>query len=549
MINIVSLSSIIILLFFIPLAWSKQVNANYYTTKTFLFYFTTSLSFIWLFIRSKEIKFPKLNKTIWIPLFFILCFNLFYPLMMPHWGYALFSFKFYCVLFLTLFLYNLDFDPQMLWKKLYIPFILMVIGVLFFTFYDIYRFRIVQDNLEPWMVLGSFGNVNMLAEFFIMFLPLIYYWTLQQDQFPKFLKLAVFCIWFFVVLYARSRSSWIGLGLWFAIMLWFRISKQHIIALAISLGLFFLITMTPATNNNVVQAKSNSFAERISLYQSSFDLISEAPLGVGIGTFINKIIPYRVIQDFKPYEYEYADQPHSEWLKWTLQYGWLGIILIAVMLFGILTKVLPSKNLHFYGAIAVLIPQLTFQFPFENPATNLVLCLYFAWGLKEFFTPHQLKISNPMKSFFVFIGLIGVLNSGLFISSVYIESQYPKDIDKTSIICDLYPINVRPCNMRNNQLIQTNTTAARLAMFEKLPFYYFTSDFQRSLPIYLQAIKNEMAMCNSLQIYQMIYAAQKSFETKTLEFCNSKYPKPFTFITPKQFLIDYYNWTEKTLSN
>lgn len=543
-----------ILFALVPLVWSKQINGNYFNAKLFSVYFLSGLCLLLTSVILKKRPQLKLKKSLLGCCLFLASYMILQPLFSENAFSILYIFKplTFCVFAYYFYVTDIDTDER---STLFNLFNWAMTGIVLTLtaaqLYEIYQIRFIQDSLEQGRILGTFGNVNMLSEFFILALPLVYFWSNDKSTISAHLKTLTLALWIFIILYTRSRSTWIGLGLFAAYMVYNNLNKKilmrDLIVFSVSLIMYFICVLLPASGGEIVDhVKKNSFAERLSLYKASVELISDRPLGIGLGNFTNEIIPYRLKQDFKPYEYEFADQPHSEVLKWGLQYGVFGLLICIIFLFLIFLNLLKTKNIFLLSAFLVIIPQIAFQFPFENPASLLVIALYFGYWLKTQ-KGSDTDLTFKVRSVFAVLSLILLVNSLLFISAIVVESQFKDDLEKSALLCKLYPINQRNCNHKNVLLLQNNQTAQfRSELKTEINYSYLTSDLQRILPMYFLKMNDEKRLCENALIYELMYPAQRHFESKDLTYCR-KYPVPLKFENPMQFRADYRLWLEKSV--
>jgi O-antigen ligase len=544
------IAAIIMILWLIPLAWSRQVNANYFTTKLFLFYAVSGLALAFMAIFQSKINFLKVSSTkaLWVPILLLLGFNLAQPLAFANWGFILFAFKFFALLALILFFVNINIEKFIGSKLSTVMTLTITVTVIAVSLNQFYDFRIERGINESWHILGTFGNINMMAEFLLLSLPLVSLWVRDEKYLPRPLKILIFSLWIFLIVYARSRSGWLSLALWSGFILILSPSKNDIISLLVGVSLYFAANLIPSTQDNVAAAKSNSFAERLSLYKATAELVVDRPLGIGVGTFSNEIIPYRMKQDFPPPEFEFADQPHSEILKWFAQYGWVGGFLCLFLIGFIVRNLWLSKDVLLGGAFVAMVPQLLFQFPFENPATLLLLAFYFAIWIGRKKWTQEVHLRPMARLSMIVVGLIIIVNGFLFFSAVLVESQFKKDLQLSESMCALFPINIRNCN--NTTLLYTeqkNLTAARQILKQNRPYAYFASDFQRMFTFLFQFDADKRAMCEMIHVYNTVYKNQRNFPQEIVKACQPV-PVPFRYEAPEQFKTSYVEWLDKKLN-
>lgn len=531
--------------FLIPLVWSRYLNANFVSAKFFLVYLVSSFS---LFASSKELIWPKCPRPLFYSLATLIVLQLSSPLLSGAWVDILYVFKFLSFTFLAYYFYSLRIDLTCFLKKFDLILFLTAFAILGVAAYDFYVLRVEELDVTSGFLLGSFGNVNMLAEFLVLTLPLIHLWGRTKTKTPQILKDALMLGWFFFIIYCRSRSAWIGLGLW---VIWCLTQKtfswKEAALLLIAFVGFHVSFYFPHIENTNAQAKTNSFAQRLHLYMTTVKLIADHPIGIGVGQYFHEIVPYLVNSDFRPLEYVYFDQPHSEFLKWAVQFGWVGVILPVVVLGYLGFYTWKQKNFFLLSSLIVLLPQLAFQFPFENPASLLYLAFLFAVALRIFPEAKEVCLAWWKRLAFFGVALVGLVHACLFVTSIFFETSHGNNVTYIKGACELYPINLNGCFFRDQFLIGTNRLEDSRAVlkqdFEKFPFH---AGLMRILPAFLKSTNDNQKICESVLIYDFVYDKQTFFNTQILKAC-SAYKVPVTYYTAEQFRDDYVKWIRKVL--
>lgn len=560
---------IFILLCLIPLAWSSRVNANYFTMKSFLLYLVGGLSFLVMaFQKEKRLSLPAQGWK-WLAAFFI-GLQIIYAFV---FGFPLGLFalpKFLSLLGIVLFLSSLQGDLSSFLKK-YEWLVLAFFGVLFILTSRDFVTQLMDFGLQYQAVsiIHPFGNVNMLSEFYLLCLPLAYYWLSQKNEIAKSVKVIVFVVVNVVLLATKSRSAYLGLGLWWA--LWFyqtyfqHRAKLFLAALAVAIfaGGFFVYK----TNLSLGAYKSYSSQERMNFYRSSVDLILDHPLGVG-SQFSTQIVPYRLQYPVGPSEGEYPDQPHSEILKWGVEFGWLGLMMSLITLGLMAHRIAQQGSFLLKGAGLVILPQLFFQFPFENPATVVVLALYlylFAQSLPQ----QTVAWKKPVKAISFIVGLAVVYYSVVFIASIYLESNYPHSLTKTMQACRLNPSYLRGCVRKNYNLLKDRQNVeVKKNLKEDMQVNYYAADYLKvlsdsvsegslepdlvmqdesltSISVY-DSIENQARTlektCQIHHVYAFIYKGQQHYSEDDVKSCKD-IAAPFDLkLSPREFDREYKSW-------
>jgi O-antigen ligase len=560
---------IFILLCFIPLAWSSRVNANYFTIKSFLLYLVGGLSFLAIAFQKKDrLSLPahewKWLAGLFVGLQIIYAFTFGFPL-------GLFALpKFLSLIAIVLFLSSIQFDLSLFLKKqewLIVAFF----GVLFILTSRDFASQVMDLGLkyQSGMVLHPFGNVNMLAEYYLLCLPLVYYWLTQKNEIAKSVKVIAFVLINVVLLATKSRSAYLGLGLWWVLWLYQTYFQQRAklflttLAMVILIGSAFVYKADFSLGVN----KSYSLQERLNFYRSSIDLILDHPIGVG-SQFATQIVPYRLQYPVGPTESEYPDQPHSEILKWGVEFGWLGLVMSLVTLGLIAHRIARHGSFLLKGAGLVILPQLFFQFPFENPATVVLLALYlylFAQSLPQ----QQVMWSKKIRSLSLIVGLGVVYYTIIFISSIFIESNYPHSLTKTTQACRLNPSYLRGCVRKNYNLLKDRQySEVKKSLKEDMRLNYYAADYLKvlsdsvsegslepdlvmqdesltSISVY-DSIENQSRTleknCQIHHVYAFIYKDQQHYSEDDVKSCKD-IAAPFDLkLSPAEFDREYKSW-------
>lgn len=527
-------------IFLIPLVWSRYLNANYVSAKFFLLYFIAAFS---LFVSSKAITLPVLPRILMFSLLGLGVLHFVSPLVSGQWVHILYMFKFLSFLFLAYYFYGLKMDIEVVLKRFDGLFLLTGLGIFALAGYDFYNLRIAQLDIASGFLLGSFGNVNMLAEFLILSLPLVHLWGQTRTKTPQVLKDILFWGWLFFIFYCRSRSAWMGLGLW---AIWGltqkKISWKEVGLLGLAFVSYQLAIHLPHIENIETNVKSDSFSQRLHLYITTLKLIADHPFGVGVGQYFNQIMPYLVNSDFKPAEYVYFDQPHSEFLKWAVQFGILGFVLPFLVLGYLVWFAFKEKNFFLCGSFLVLLPQLAFQFPFENPTSLLYLAFLFALALRLFPQRVDLTLIWWKRIPLILLGLIGIFHATLFVTSIFFETSHNNNLSYVESACELYPVNMNGCFVRDQFLINTNQMGpVKRALIEDIEKFPYHAGIMRILPAYLRVTQDNQKICEAVLIYDYIYAKQTFFNAEIMQAC-ARYQVPVIHHSPEQFNNDYIKW-------
>lgn len=544
---------IALILFLLPIVWSRQVNANYLSAKTFFMYFGASIALFALPEQLSMKAWPKVFSGLLAALFVYHVSYYFWGEGFQ-WSNLFLLFKMLAFVSLAVYFYSLDLRVSNLFAKASYPFLAMWVFILYVTFEQVIRLRFVDINPRTDAILSTFGNVNMFSEFAVLCMPFLLVWTRYKDRIPELIKLFVLFAVTFLLIYCRSRSVWIGLVIWIGFLFFNGLKKSEMIAFAAALVLFIVAHLTTPGVDTINKFAPQYFSERASLYEGSFQLLLDRPFGIAPGQFMNEIVPYLIDKQAPSNEFAYFDQPHSEFFKWGIQFGWAFLALSVAFLIALMyelyrkyrTDESPNKieSEFFIGSFLLLAPQLAFQFPFENPASILMMALTFG----VFMSSYHEKMRVSLKYASVFIGLLataGIVNAFFFAGSIFTESHFSNSADLMNIVCRYYPVNFRACYFKDRDLLDMKNIEGFKnefkTDFKNNPLF---CDNLRLLPEYMNYSKDMKKTCEALLLYKMIYRAPTHFLPASYEACVNVQP-PFKFESGEQFGREFRNWFER----
>lgn len=546
---------LIAIVFYIPLAWSRQLNANYVSAKFFLLYLVSAIS---LLVSFRQLIIPQLSKFLWTIFIALFALHLIAPLISGRPTDYIYLSKFlaFCAMSYYFYTRKTQSMDQVFNRVTYLVFTTVVL-ILTFALMDFYKFRIVDLNLQSGYLLGSFGNVNMMSEFLVLTTPFIFYWVRFKDRVPILVKIILFTAWIFFIMYCRSRSTWIGLGLWATWEMFRGGRRKDLIALPIAMALYFFAMNTHSVPKDQADVKKDSFKERVSLYKATAELIKDSPLGVGLSHFDSYLVPYQHETESKPNEYLHYDQPHSEILRWTAQLGWFGILLVMGAAFSAMAvlfrrkkeekpEVSVKKN-FLIASVLVLAPQVLFQFPYHNPASILYLSFTFSLFLSLFSVRNEILLKWKMRVPIFILSIFGVLHAFAFVTSIYYESTQNEDFEKISFACAIYPINQNACFLKTYHLIKDRKfKEARNELQWGFDRFLYHRGLLRLLPSYLKNTSSDKNTCEAVLVYQLLFPAQKFFDAGVMKSCVG-FSSPITYKNPAQLNADYQYWLNRLL--
>jgi hypothetical protein len=204
----------------------------------------------------------------------------------------------------------------------------------------------------------------------------------------------------------------------------------------------------------------------------------------------------------------------------------------------------------------VLIPQLFFQFPFENPASIILLALMVYLTAQNFDLPLlDFKWPNSVGFSRLVVGTTAVILMSIsygFLKSIYLESNYADNAEKTQLACDLNPNNLRACIRKNYNILALGDYPRLIQSLKKdTQLNYYSADYLKMLNQLVQVKKQSSSLeksCQIAQVYAFIYKGQNYFPQEDLLLCQPV-AMPVVYIEPEQFDRDYKIWYQKLLND
>ncbi len=542
----------------IPLVWSRQVNANYVTTKSTLLFFTGGLCFLYLALSSLKTQWNRTTHILGLFGVAMVAWHVAYAFIF-NYPISLFLLpKLFALVGIFVFLVIKDFQWDIFYKKYEWLYLVVFSAVIGLAFHSLIISSSELGYYERSHFMAPFGNVNMMAEFYLLTIPFHYYWVKNKFKVPTWAKWTIFILANLVIIIANSRSTHMGLCLWW-MWYFYKVIDGHKKYIFIILTPFFFIgtiKVHTLVSMEISVDKTKSNSERSNFYLATKDMIIANPLGIGL-KFSNEVVPYRLSYPAGPLETEYPDQPHSEILKWGAQFGWPGLVVCLTLLLWITYIVfLKSRSFFLQGALLALSPQVLFQFPFENPATIMVLA-FLLYGFYQVLPSKKTSIHISMNIAGLVLSVFLVWQAWAYWTAVYKTSQYPSSLSETTKACEANPAYLPGCIMKNYNIIQSKDfVKAKENFIKDSSDNYYHVDFLKILISYLfetgkvlpppQQEVQFRKLCEALHIYAIIFKDQKNYSAQDTRNC-LQVPKPFEFNNPQQFSTDFKAWFSRVL--
>lgn len=420
-------------------------------------------------------------------------------------------------------------------------FLSMMVLTLFFGQYSLEKLRpgipfIVGGlalTLQCFTITSPVGNLNILAEFVVMAIAIglflvnrkavgdVERWVLRGTIFGLSL----------VVLMAQSRSAWLGAIL--LLIYQYRRFKKTIVAIVVSCLLMFV--------GYSALIKKGSTGHRFDLYVSSMSMLLDNPMGVGGGQFEFNFIPYQMQNAEYPREVEIYQTPHNEFLKWGIEQGWMSLIVIVGLFATLFYQAFAMQKTGFYlfaGGLLAILPQLLFQFPFENPATLVIMAFLFSR-----IPGRQDQESGALsRTVFTIYALLMGIYAVQKIAPKYLESFHKEKPEQLQQACKLDPSNWRVCFTATHQIVMSEKAPEALGWLQmNLKNRPFDFHALRSLAFYYGAIGEQKKACEVAKVYDLILKDSIMLDLFIKDKCK-KVPVPIEYKNPKQFEKDYKAW-------
>ncbi len=323
--------------------------------------------------------------------------------------------------------------------------------------------RFIESSFLTSAFASSFGNINMLAEYLLVLLPILIFLSKSQNSNAKSRWFAIGLLWvsLFFIYWGQSRSAWIGTAFVFLGSLLTKFSeKTHLKVVAcvaaVTLGLH--LVWSNGQLERIVEEKKASDTARRSLVESSLALMAEKPWGIGSDLFEFYIAPYRVTTDDPQNERVLDKTPHNELLRWGIEHGWLYLFIAISSLLLILYRTYVHSNKVYFLIVLAFIPQIIFQFPFQNAfpfvyAALMLGCFMaevekeeLSWSIMNYFKKAKIFSKRSAYQLFTMIYLLlAIPTFCLFTWSKFAAVHYMQNLELSKIACDIYPVNWRSC--------------------------------------------------------------------------------------------------------
>jgi hypothetical protein len=392
---------------------------------------------------------------------------------------------------------------------------------------------------QCFVINSPLGNVNVLSEYLILLLPLALLYSKGLLGYKKYLARVVVVSWVIVLLIAQSRSAFIGLSLVVLYEIWDRFPKKYFV-------MFMTVAIAVIVSYTMVY-KKGSTSHRMDLYHSAVKMMGDNYRGIGGGQFQYNFVPYQMENEEAPREVEIYSNPHNEFLKWGIEYG-VDYLLAAICFWLLLgyyvfsNRSMSRQTTSFFRvSYLVMLPQLIFQFPFENPSSFLILAFLIGRMLQSIYPSYKYSIST-LPRLLIIPCVLSLLAIGVMRAKAYWIESNSKDPKELAMGCKLDPTNWRLCFLASMTTIAKGDANEALPIIQQsLKLRPFDYHALRSLAFYYSENGDKRRTCEVINVYKLMMSDTKMFNEFSEKDCK-EYPAPFKFENPKQFREAYLKW-------
>lgn len=352
------------------------------------------------------------------------------------------------------------------------------------------------------------------------------------------------------LIFARSRSVWIGMALSGGWLVYLRYRPVPWKKVALALGIVYVLVVgvqvsrgTPwsgAVTLQLLEQKSSMVLWRWNVWKATMGMIQAHPTGVGTDQFEFKAQPF--IREFGMQNPDFlAFSPHNEWLRFPAEEGVGGalILLVAVIAWcwPYFRRHRNDSNFALISATGLLLlTESVFQFPFQNAPVAFFWALWLGYvGAKGM--PHQ----------FVPKGLAWIVVVPLFLGLTWNGSRvaYSRFVEGSGNYellvraCDWFPANWRACNTKGKIEYERKDYAAARATLSKMleiaPLNYQALQNMGAVAI---AEGNKLEGCFYWWRYKDLFRERtpKEHMDRYEGVCEEKWRRYFEFRRPEKFL-------------
>lgn len=446
--------------------------------------------------------------------------------------------------FLILFFAIVLREKKIVFKDLYWPTFIVVGGISALAAFQYLQYQgPPSDNHTE--ISSTFGNINMLLEYLVLVLPLVFYFVRSNSGVKRNLFLLVATLLLVCIFIGGSRSALLAVILFLAFCGLRRKFGFEVICFCLAGALFFIVKQTkPSTSEYNALTKTTS--TRTELYRGGLQMLKSNPLGVGAEGFDFNYTPYQMNTTSKPTELEHFETPHNEFLKWGIESGWLFLLVQMFFWFFVFVSAWKKdfKNEESFLLKALLfvsLPQMLFQFPFELGASTFFL----AFVIGFYFASESLKPlagSAKLRVAFVIIAVGMFVNLVSYATSTYLDSNFQNDESKLQTACEVYPYNWHACvSLGRMKALSTQPLTSLPILKDELARRSFNWVALKLIAVAYFQVNQKPTACAIGLVYAQIMNNEGEGPKTVAAQCPGQL-SPLNYINPVQFETDYKKW-------
>ena len=301
------------------------------------------------------------------------------------------------------------------------------------------------------------GNVNMAAQFVGFALVILF--TASTRGLPRRRALLMDGCRLFLIAaslvylaFLSSRSVVLGLVCALgALVAARRIPALPVLALAVGVGGLAFLLQRGAAHSLIQLLRMNkpaSVSQRLAVWNGTFDMIGDHPLGVGSGNFGQAFVPYRSRVEAAPDESFVFLQPHNEYLRVLAEEGVLVFVLGAALVVPLCRQAARSRAPPWLMPMAVFLAvESFFQFPLALATGALMTAAVvgFALAAVETAPPVAERPTGLWKATGVAVSLLALMEVFRVAGSEYLFVNRPDDAASQDRACGLNARNRPAC--------------------------------------------------------------------------------------------------------
>ena len=219
---------------------------------------------------------------------------------------------------------------------------------------------------------------------YVIFAMVIVFVLRNEIKLPKWISIFVWVFFPIFIIMLTAKSGLIALfvfGAW--VILWFiKVKKAYwqsvLVVFLTCISFYLFLKFEPDFKDRFIEvyesitgtgdpAREGSTSVRMEIWEVTWNLIKENPLGVGTGDVkaeLKQIYLEKGMQ--KAYENEY--NPHNQYLQTTLAVGWIGLLSLMLLLVTPLVYAFKNKDSLLFVFMILVLLNLLVESMFETQA-------------------------------------------------------------------------------------------------------------------------------------------------------------------------------------